>query len=364
MPRSAVVAAFERRVGDLVFEYENEYLSAFDRTVRVCPWLARFEPDQFFKMRPFQKDARTVVALEEGFGDWSALLEAHSVEEVPIWSELDDNELTALGLKSEFDFGGPKGDYGMLDKCIRWLCLSRNFGAVRDLCRAVGKRVILTSPSLLTHLVEAGAPCDAIDAAMSMGAPRDLQKAVKAAFHWARADVLKLLEKAGPLPVFQPVDYLLKFCYENDAPKVNELVRADPLLWHRNANLAWWTASSWSESGGGHALEAARRCGLFHPKEPANWRTPLHGAAWMGDRRALVAGLDMDCPINLLDQRNSSSPMGWLVRSVIMLPSDSNPFNTPEKADCARLLSARGALVMPGYLNSSSRNLLAEVTGV
>ena len=66
----------------------------------------------------------------------------------------------------------------------------------------------------------------------------------------------------------------------------------------------------------------------------------------------------MDCPVNMLDQRNLSSPMGWLVRSLMILPPDQNPFATAEKQDCVRLLVDRGAIVLPGYLNSQSRSLL------
>lgn len=358
MPQKGEVAAFEGRVGDLVLEYEHEYLSSYDRTIRVCPWLARADYESFFAMRPFQKDARTVVAREEGYEDWSSLCDAHDLDDPPLWRELHRNELTALGLSDEFSFGGAESDFGMLERCIRWICLTRNFGAVPELCREAGARLSSSTPTLTTLLVEADAPLEAVERSMALGRPHDFQKAARSAFHRANQPVLDLLAKSASLPPFQPIDHLLRFCCEGNASKVQELVRADPLLWHRNASLIWWTASSWSECGAALALETARRAGLHHPKEPANWRTPLHGSAWKGDKRALLAALDMDCPVNMLDQRNLSSPMGWLVRSVILLPLDQNPFYTPEKAECVKLLAERGAVIMPGYLNRHSRDLL------
>lgn len=358
MPRREEVTALEGRVGDLVLEYEREYLSAFDRTVRVCPWLGAVDPEEFFAMRPFQKDARTVVAREEGFEDWSALCQEYNLDDPPLWNELDSNELTAFGLGSEFDFREAASDFGMLERCVRWICLSRNFGAVAELCRTAGSRLASSSPTLVTLLVEADAPLEAVDRALALGRPHDFQKAARSAFHRANQPLLDLLANSGSLPPFQPLDHLLRFCCEGNAAKVQDLVRADPLLWHRNAGLIWWTASSWSECGGALGLETARRAGLHHPKEPANWRSPLHGSAWKGDKRSLLAALDMDCPVNMLDQRNLSSPMGWLVRSLMILPPDQNPFATPEKQDCVRLLVDRGAIVLPGYLNSQSRGLL------
>lgn len=361
MPQREVLQAKESAVGGLAFEYERQYLSAYDRTVRACPWLEGLEPDAFFAMRPFHKDARTVVAREAGHKNWSSLLKALDAAEEPYWSQFDSNELTALGQGGSFHFEGTELDRGRVGKCCLWLCLTKSFHLVAEFCEAAAGLEVRASPSLLKRLVEADAPLEAVERALRAGIPEDLPEAALSAFRLAREDLLEVLAQTSPLPEFGPVDRLLRCCTEGDLAMERSLTELDPLLWMRRKDIVWSMAATWAETGRSHALEMAQRAGLYYPKQPPAWRTPLHAASWVGDRNALDVGLDLGCPVNGLDQRNSSSPLGWIVRSLLVAPPETNPFNKPEKLDCAKVLVRRGAIVMPGYLALPYENWLESL---
>lgn len=350
MPQNEGLRASEGAVGGLAFEYENQYLSAFDRTVRACPWLGRIEPDEFFAMRPFHKDARTVVAREAGFRSWSELVASFGVPEETYWSQCDPNELTALGQGGSFHFEGSELDRGIVVRCCLWLCLARRFDLVSEFCQAARGLESQATPSLLKRLVEADAPCPAVETALKAGVPSDFADAAQSAYRLGRDDLIELITGLGPLPPIDQLDELLRSCTLGELEKAEGLAARDPLIWVRRKEAVWAMAAIWAETGHSRALEMALRVGLSFPKLPPTWRSPLHAAAWFGDPRSLEVGLHLGCPINGLDQRNSSSPLGWIVRSLLLLPPVTNPFNNPDKAACARLLVSRGAIVMPGYL--------------
>jgi hypothetical protein len=358
MPLKSEFQQIHEAVGELALDYERQYPSALDRTARVCPWLRSVDPELFFSLVPYHKDARTVIARERGFRDWSELAAKYDEPDGSLYSDLEVNQRCALGFEEEFSFSDDENSESLIGSCILWLTLARRFDRVEPLCHAAGPAVWSQSPSLLRRLIEADAPFEVINFCLKSVKAVDWGASAVFAFRLGQDETIEAMRGVDSLPALSDLDMLLEACSKLDEEEIEAWLFRSPHLWTENRTEVWRTVSHWASVGRADAIELARKWGLRHPGAENYWCSPLHHAAWGSDLDGLKASFALGCPIHVQDRKYLSTPFGWLIRSHSLTPNGISPFPQGDPLEAGRLLLARGAIVMPSHLFCPNKDLL------
>lgn len=361
MPLKSELQLIHEAVGELALEFEQQYPSALDRAARVCPWLRTVEPELFFSLVPYHKDARTVVAREHGFCTWAELAERYSEPDELLFSSLDSNQKAALGFGAFSPFKQDPADAGIISLCILWLTLNRNFERIPEFEAAAGDQLWQSTPSLLRRLIEADAPIDAIAYCLSKPKAQDWNFCAQFAHRLARTDIVEAMRRVEDLPALSDLDMLLEACSSLDEDEVEAWLFRSPDLWNKESTEVWRTMSHWAAIGRIEPLKLAMRFGLTHPGKEPFWCSPLHHAAWNGDSELIEICMDLGCPIHSQDRKYLSTPLGWLIRANSLSPDGDTSFVGGDPVAAGKQLISRGAVLMPSHLFCPNKNLIADL---
>lgn len=358
MPLKSELQQIHEAVGELALEYERQYPSALDRTSRVCSWLRPVEPELFFSLVPYHKDARTVVARENGFRDWMELAAHYGEPDETLYSTLDDSQKAALGIGGSFRFApGPEAE-SSIAICILWLCLTKQFHLAWSLAESAGPRVWNQNPSLLRRLIEADAPMKAISFCLSNEKAPDFDLCAKYAFRLGNDAVVEALRQVDDLPPLTDLDMLLEACSKLDEDEVEAWLFRVPGLWESDVLEVWRTASHWAALGRNDSLTLGLKTGLRHSGAESYWCSPLHHAAWNADYDVIETCFALGCPIHSQDRKYLSTPLGWLVRAQSFSQDGTSTMTGGSPTKAAKLLIEKGALLMPSHLFCPNKTMI------
>lgn len=358
MPLKSELQQIYEAVGELALDYERQYPSTLDRTARVCPWLRCVEPELFFSLVPYHKDARTVIARERGFRDWTELAAKYDEPDGSLYSDLDANQRCALGFEESFSFLEGANHDGQIGLCMLWLTLAKNFDLVEPLCKAAGPDVWRESPSLLRRLVEADAPIEVINFCLKGEKALDWNACATYAHRLGQDETIEAMRKVDSLPALSDLDMLLEACSKLDEEEVEAWLFRSPQLWTENKTEVWRTMSHWASLGRVDSIQMARKWGLKHPGSEFYWCSPLHHAAWNSDLEAMKVLFELGSPIHVQDKKYLSTPFGWLIRAHSLTPDGISPFPQGDPLEAGRLLLEKGAIIMPSHLFCPNKDLV------
>jgi ankyrin repeat protein len=136
----------------------------------------------------------------------------------------------------------------------------------------------------------------------------------RSAYELARGNgavrVAELLEHAGATgSALEPVDELVAACMRGDGGAVDTLVAADPALAAQAVALHPAQIATAVALGRAEAVRLLARVGLDVSHKERN--TPLHTAAWNGDRELADLLLSLGADPNARDDEFNATPSGW-----------------------------------------------------
>lgn len=150
------------------------------------------------------------------------------------------------------------------------------------------------------------------------------------------AELLELLlQRAGPL------DRILDALWCADDARADAILAADPHLVARAPDSALRQVADAARNNNAAAVRAMLRRGFPVTALSQHGATPLHWAAFHGNREMLEDILRYDPPISAQDRQFKGSPLGWLIHGAL------NPWgiSTGRHGECARLLLDAGSQV-------------------
>ncbi len=337
-------------VGELALEFEHQFPSGLDRAARVCPWLKSVEPDLFFSLIPYHRDARTVIAREQGFRDWPELANHYSDQDDRLFTSLDENQKRALGYGDRFRFPKDSDVDGLVASCCLWIALTRGFCLVDELWEAAGPRLATQVPSFLLRLLQSDAPLESIVTCLKKGKTPDWEACGSLAYRLGRHDALEQMKQAGALPIPSDLDKLLEACSRLNQTELEARLATLPQGWESQPSAVWETAVYWAALGKVSQLKLAFSAGLVYPSTTPYWCSPLHHATWKADPDAIQVCLSMGCPVHEQDRKYISTPFGWLIRAQSLCPNGHSPFPQSDPLRAGQLLLEHGAVIMPSHL--------------
>lgn len=329
----------QEEVGALAIDYELESHSAFDRTVRACPWLSPGDESAFYRLRPFHKDARVVVARERGFETWRKL----------------------AGSLSPGHCMSSHGE-GLVEPEFDVLCRTAGIDRVLEAADRLDRNgQALSQPILLA--IEAGREIDLIEGLLGLGFGDPEGLGSRRALHTGRTDASEVLAATFDPPALTDADVLLGACAQGDKAEAWSWLFRSPSILSDIGSFERAAMALWADLGLTHALAILLDLGAQADWPSLAGALPLHYAAAEG-RPEIVAMLLSACsPVQPRDLRFSSTPLGWAVHGAAGLRRQTLMQELGERKAVILSLRHAGALVMPGYIDRAPSELLESLTG-
>jgi Ankyrin repeats (3 copies)/Ankyrin repeat len=124
-------------------------------------------------------------------------------------------------------------------------------------------------------------------------------------------EMVRVLEEAGARPVTDELAYFVGACLRGDEAEAERRLAADPSLLERARQRVPDLLLHAAESGRPAAVRLLIRLGQEVDDLSCLGRTPLHVAAFAGDRATVDALLGLGADPSIADREHDSTPAGW-----------------------------------------------------